>query len=79
MGSPLLVESVRDIQPQLQRKLLAMGVVAGREIYVTRRALFGDPIAISVCDSLLSLRLHEAASVHVSCDSALMFEEEKLF
>lgn len=42
-----------------------MGLLPGREVTVLFRAPLGDPIAIDVNGYILSLRLDEAAMIHV--------------
>lgn len=49
----------------LRQRLLAMGVVPGREIAVTAVAPLGDPIAVQVKGHPLTLRKSEAAKVFV--------------
>ncbi len=51
--------------PELKRKVLALGLVPGTELRVERRAPLSDPIAVRVRGFELSLRLSEAAGVQV--------------
>ena len=53
--------------PLIQR-LMALGVLEGSTVSVTRKALGGDPIEIEVMGYSLSLRLEEARLVQVSID-----------
>jgi ferrous iron transport protein A len=50
--------------PRVQR-LMALGLLAGAAIRVTRRAIGGDPIEISILDYALSLRRAEARQVEI--------------
>lgn len=52
----------------LRQRLLAMGVVPGREIAVTAVAPLGDPIAVQVKGHPLTLRKSEAAKVFVEVE-----------
>lgn len=65
-GASVQVSSLTEANPQLYRKLHAMGVVAGKALTVLRRAPFGDPISISVLGYTLSLRLSEARHIIVT-------------
>lgn len=51
---------------ELSTKLLEMGLVEGQQVEVLFKAPFGDPIAVSVGDYVLSLRLEEAEWVEVA-------------
>lgn len=53
----------------LVQRLMALGLLAGSEIRVTRRAIGGDPIEVAVMDYSLSLRREEARRVEVSARS----------
>ena len=50
--------------PVVQR-LMALGLLAGSAVRVTRRAIGGDPIEVAVMDYALSLRRAEARRVTV--------------
>jgi Fe2+ transport system protein FeoA len=50
--------------PAVQR-LMALGLLAGSPVRVTRRAIGGDPIEVAVMDYALSLRREEARRVTV--------------
>ena len=50
----------------LAQRLMALGIREGTEVRVTRRALGGDPIEITVWGSTLSLRREEARRISVS-------------
>jgi ferrous iron transport protein A len=65
-GTLVVIKSLQDSNPQLYRKLITMGLVAGRSLKVLKSAPFGDPIAISTLGYTLSLRLSEARLITVS-------------
>ncbi len=48
-----------------RRKLLAMGLIPGTELTVTRVAPMGDPVEIRVRGYALSVRREEAAALEV--------------
>ena len=50
--------------PSAQR-LMALGLLAGSPVRITRRAIGGDPIEVAVLDYALSLRREEARRVRV--------------
>lgn len=52
--------------PAVQR-LMALGLLAGSLVRITRRAIGGDPIEVAVMDYALSLRREEARRVEVAC------------
>lgn len=64
---PCVITNV--LESPIKSKLLEMGLVEGKELKVLFKAPFGDPIAVSVGDYVLSLRLDEANLIEV--------EEEK--
>jgi ferrous iron transport protein A len=49
----------------LSAKMAEMGIIEGEELSVTFKAPFGDPIAIELNGSLLSLRKNEASLVKI--------------
>lgn len=53
-------------QDPLAQRLMALGLLEGTEVRVTRRALGGDPIEITVWGSTLSLRRDEARRIAVN-------------
>jgi Fe2+ transport system protein FeoA len=59
--------TVKDVSgdPQLQQRLLEMGVLPGVLVQVVRFAPLGDPMEIKVMGYSLSLRKSEAACVSV--------------
>jgi Fe2+ transport system protein FeoA len=52
----------------LVQRLMALGILEGSAVSVTRRALGGDPIEIEIMGYSLSLRLEEASRVEVKLD-----------
>lgn len=50
--------------PAAQR-LMALGLLAGSLVRITRRAIGGDPIEVAVMDYALSLRREEARRIKV--------------
>jgi Fe2+ transport system protein FeoA len=64
-GQTVRVKSLSSVNPELFRKLHAMGVVAGGKITVVGRAPFGDPISIQTLGYTLSLRNSEASHIEV--------------
>jgi ferrous iron transport protein A len=63
LGEKVTVETVTH--PYLSNKLIEMGMFAGTELELLYTAPFGDPIAISMNGSVLTLRLDEAKYIHV--------------
>lgn len=49
----------------VRRRMLDMGIVPGATVTMVRRAPFGDPVEVTVCGYLLSLRKAEAGLVVV--------------
>jgi Fe2+ transport system protein FeoA len=64
MGARRVVKHLK--KGELSTKLLEMGLVEGQQVEVLFKAPFGDPIAVSVGDYVLSLRLEEAEWVEVA-------------
>jgi ferrous iron transport protein A len=64
LGEIVIVESITH--PYLSNKLIEMGMQAGTELELLYKAPFGDPIAICMHGSLISLRLDEAKYIHVT-------------
>lgn len=62
-GESAVIESFTDDIMKL--KLLEMGCLPGQEIRVERFAPLGDPMAISVSGSVISIRIDEADNVLV--------------
>ncbi len=68
-GQRGIISAISGSGPMVQR-LMAMGLLEGSEISVTRRALGGDPIEVEVMGYALSLRGDEARRVSLNepCD-----------
>lgn len=64
MGARRVVKHLK--KGSLTTKLLEMGLVEGQQVEVLFKAPFGDPIAVSVGDYVLSLRLDEAEWIEVT-------------
>ena len=64
-GQKATITAIVGDGPLIQR-LMALGVLEGSTVSVTRKALGGDPIEIEVMGYSLSLRLEEARLVQVS-------------
>jgi len=62
-GETAVIESLTDTDMSL--KLLDMGCVPGEEVVFEKTAPLGDPIAVMVSGSLLSLRKAEASTVRI--------------
>lgn len=62
-GESAIIDSLTDELTSL--RLLDMGCIPGEPVFFEKRAPLGDPIAIMVSGSLLSLRLAEAATIRV--------------
>lgn len=54
-----------DGQGPVVQRLMALGLLAGSAVRITRRAIGGDPIEVAVMDYALSLRREEARRVTV--------------
>lgn len=63
-GQSATIVAVHGEGPLVQR-LMALGLLAGSAIRITRRAIGGDPIEVAVMDYALSLRREEAEQVEV--------------
>ncbi|MFM6934528.1 MAG: ferrous iron transport protein A [Flavobacteriales bacterium] len=59
------VEIVSVDQSPISSKLTEMGLVSGQMIKTLFKAPFGDPIAIELNGTVLSLRLEEAQFIEV--------------
>ncbi len=67
IGQTAIIASITGEGPLIQR-LMALGLLEGSEVSVTRRALGGDPIEVEVMGYALSLRREEARRVTVRPD-----------
>jgi ferrous iron transport protein B len=65
VGQTAMIDTVSGEGPVVQR-LMALGLLEGSEVTVTRKALGGDPIEIEIMGYALSLRLAEAGQVHIT-------------
>lgn len=63
-GQTASITAIDGESPLVQR-LMAMGLLEGSQVTVTRKALGGDPIEIKIMDYSLSLRRGEARRIHV--------------
>ena len=63
VGETAVVESFTDDIMKL--KLMEMGCLPGEMVTVDRIAPLGDPMAIKVADSIISIRVDEAWNVMV--------------
>ena len=64
VGESAVVESFTE--ESIQLKLLEMGCLPGETISVIRLAPLGDPMAIDVSGSVISIRLDEARHILVN-------------
>ncbi len=64
IGRKCIIESFTDELMKL--KLMEMGCIPGETVEVIRIAPAGDPIAISVANYMLGIRLNEAESILVT-------------
>lgn len=63
VGERGVVSHIAADAPQLQQKLLAMGLTPNCEVSIQRIAPLGDPLAVQVRGTLLSLRKTDAEKV----------------
>jgi Fe2+ transport system protein FeoA len=66
-GQTAIIMRVNGEGPLVQR-LMALGLLEGSAISVTRRAIGGDPVEVQVMDYALSLRRDEARRIEVRID-----------
>lgn len=66
-GQSVIIESFTDDLMKL--KLLEMGCLPGETVVVDRFAPFGDPMAIIIADSIISIRIDEADNVLVKYEA----------
>ncbi len=79
VGASAVVRTVAPGNHGQGRRLEDLGVIAGTEVRVERRAPFGDPTIYEVRHALLAIRRHDAELVDVdavtdasgACDDAL--------
>jgi Fe2+ transport system protein FeoA len=65
VGQSGTITGIEGEGPLVQR-LMALGLLAGTAVRMTRRAIGGDPIEVEVMDYQLSLRRDEARRVQVA-------------
>lgn len=63
-GRKALITAIHGEGPLTQR-LMSLGLLEGSKVCVTRRAVGGDPIEITIMDYSLSLRREEARRIEV--------------
>jgi ferrous iron transport protein A len=64
IGQAGTITAIDGHGPVAQR-LMALGLLAGSPVRITRRAIGGDPIEVAIMDYALSLRREEARLVRV--------------
>lgn len=64
IGQAGTITGIEGRGPAVQR-LMALGLLAGSAVRITRRAIGGDPIEVAIMDYALSLRREEARRVMV--------------
>lgn len=65
IGQPARILSLGESDPAYRRRLLAMGLLPGTSLIVSRIAPLGDPIEIQVRGYALSLRKSEAQCIQI--------------
>jgi len=65
VGQAATIDAIAGDGPIVQR-LMALGLLEGSEVSITRKALGGDPIEVEIMGYALSLRLAEASRVQVT-------------
>lgn len=55
-------------EPRIKRRLFDMGITPGTEIYLRKKAPFGDPIEITLRGYELTLRKSEAEKIEMGGD-----------
>lgn len=68
-GEKVQIKNILD--SSFSNKLIELGFITGQTIEVVFSAPFGDPIAIELNGSVLSLRLEEAATIEVENTNSL--------
>ena len=68
-GQSGTVVAMRGDDPALTQRLMALGILEGAGVKLTRKAVGGDPIEIEVMGYALSLRREEARMVRVQPDA----------
>lgn len=52
-----------DAEPRIKRRLFDMGLTPGAEVYLRKKAPFGDPLEITIRGYELTLRKEEADNI----------------
>jgi len=68
-GEKVQIKNILD--SSFSNKLIELGFINGQTVEVVFSAPFGDPIAIELNGSVLSLRLEEAATIEVENTNSL--------
>ena len=68
-GEKVQIKNILD--SSFSNKLIELGFITGQTVEVVFSAPFGDPIAIELNGSVLSLRLEEAATIEVENANSL--------
>jgi len=63
-GQTAVITAISDTGP-LSQRLMALGLLAGTDVAMLRRALGGDPLEIDVMGYALSLRQSEARQITI--------------
>ncbi len=64
IGERGIIKAVRG-EGAVRRRLFDMGITPGAEVYLRKKAPFGDPMEISIRGYELTLRKAEAAHVEI--------------
>lgn len=68
-GVKVQIKNIED--SSFSNKLIELGFIIGQTVEVVFSAPFGDPIAVELNGSVLSLRLEEAATIEVENTDSL--------
>jgi len=66
VGETGIVSSLKKVDKNYRKKLLAMGLTPGTKFNIVRLAPLGDPVEISLRGFELSLRKDEAATMSIT-------------
>ena len=64
IGEKGIITAVRG-EGAIRRRLFDMGITPGAEVYLRKKAPFGDPIEISIRGYELTLRKSEASQIEI--------------
>lgn len=67
IGDSGVIKSV-EAEGRIKRRLLDMGICPATDIYLRKKAPFGDPIEVTIRGYELTLRKSEASCVNVEVD-----------